>query len=299
MKILITGGKGMLGSACSEIFSINHQVQAPGKDELNVTKAQNFKAYEKFKPDLIIHCAAIVNADYCEDHPKECQKVQVIGTQNTLEFARKMGARFIYPQSFLIFDGKEIPIKESTTPNPLSVYGKAKLEAEQKVLLIFPNALVIRMGGFFGGFDKDKNFVGKFANHLENCLEQRVKSVDVGDRIWQPTFTLDLAANLLLLVEKKKGGIYNMASHGQASFFELAVAMTEELGISNQIRINPIPASTIKEKSQRPSIAVMENSRLSKEGLDKMRPWRKALKEYLNQSFFKNLFSKYAKSNNS
>lgn len=283
----------MLGLAFSRVFSSVSSVRSPGHKELDVTKRGGFSPWLEWRPHVVVHAAALVNADYCEDHPEECREIQVGGTDNVVAFCRESGARLFYPQSFLIFDGREIPILETTEALPLSVYGKAKLEAERHVLRDLPDSLVVRMAGFFGGSEKDKNFVGKFASHLKRCLAEGVDGVDVGDRVWQPTFTEDIARNSLRLVQENKSGVYNMACKGRASFFELAVEMTRLLRIQDRIRIRKVSNASLREKCVRPDVAVLENARLKKEGLDEMRPWPEALKEYLSEPFFTAMFGEY------
>jgi dTDP-4-dehydrorhamnose reductase len=295
-KILITGGEGMLGTACTAIFSQHHEVRSCGRATLDVTKKKDFLPYISWRPDVVLHTAAIVNADYCEEHPDEARKVQIGGTENVIAFCKETGARLFYPQSFLIFDGKENPITEKTKPNPLSVYGRMKLEAEELIRRELPLSLIVRMGGFFGGEEKDKNFVGKFTRHLKKCLDEGVRSIDVGDRVWQPTYTEDLALNSLVLIEKDKGGVYNMASRGHASFFEIAEEMISIFGIGDHIAIQKIDASTIQEKAVRPMVAVMENTRLRAEGLNGMRPWQEALQEYLSRPYFQKMFPPFQNS---
>jgi dTDP-4-dehydrorhamnose reductase len=249
---------------------------------------------EAEKPDFVIHCAALVNADRCQEFPAECHRQQVEGTLNVVELASRTGAKFFYPQSFLIFDGTETPILETTKPNPLSVYGRCKLEAEEGALARLPEALVVRMAGFFGGDEKDKNFVGRFVVNLHEMIKAGVSSYEVGDRVWQPTYTIDLAYNSLVLLAKGKSGIYNMSCEGQASFYELAEACVEELGLTERFKIIPVSAdkvAAITDKAKRPPAAFMENRRLQAEGLDRQRYWRVALAEYLSRPWFQNLFS--------
>ena len=100
----------MLGSACADWFSRACDVRALGRKELDVTRMEDFLAQLEWKPDIVAHCAAIVNADYCEENAEECMKTQVGGTDHAIAFCKKSGAKLFYPQSFLIFDGKELPI---------------------------------------------------------------------------------------------------------------------------------------------------------------------------------------------
>ncbi|OGZ47403.1 MAG: hypothetical protein A3J54_02345 [Candidatus Ryanbacteria bacterium RIFCSPHIGHO2_02_FULL_45_13b] len=294
-RVLITGANGMLGSAFAHHLSEKgYTVHAMDHAALDVTNRDAVLTEQDWKPDWIIHCAGIVNADFCEENRDVCFQNHVDGTKHVIELAKVTRAKLFYPQSFLIFDGEENPITEETTPHPLSVYGEAKWEAEQIVCKELPDALVIRMGGFFGGCERDKNFVGKFARHLKKSIDEGIQTIPVSDRVWQPTYTKDLAENCTLLLENKKNGIYHMASHGEASFFELAAAMVEMFGIGNKISITKMPANEYKEKAKRPLRAIMENKRLQEEGLDRMRPWRETLEEYLQNEYFQNLFHEVA-----
>lgn len=290
-RVLITGADGMLGSAFAEHLSTaGYAVRALDHAALDVADHNATFREQEWKPNWIIHCAGIVNADFCEENREACFENHAGGTKNIIELAKVTGAKLFYPQSFLIFDGQDYPITEEANPHPLSVYGEAKWEAEQLIRKELPHALIVRMGGFFGGCKKDKNFVGKFALLLKKSIESGTSVIPVGDRVWQPTYTKDLAENCVLLLKNEKGGVYHMASHGEASFFDIAVAMVEILGIDDKIAITEIPTEEYKEKAKRPFCAVMNNKRLREEGLDRMREWRETLEEYLQKPYFQELF---------
>ena len=294
-NILITGAGGMLGSAFAEILiQKGYSVRALDHTDLDVTDRAAVLAEAEHAPDWIIHTAGIVNADFCEENRNACFKSHVEGTKNVVLLAKQTGAKLFYPQSFLIFDGAESPITETTVPHPLSVYGEVKWDAEQIVHAMAPHALIVRMAGFFGGDEKDKNFVGKFTNHLRKCIKDGTRTIEVGDRVWQPTFTEDLARNSVALLEEDKEGLYTMASKGEASFFDVATAMVDILGLGDKLEITEVSAAAIEKKTnenaRRPGYAEMENKRLMEEGLDNMRPWREALREYLDHSYFQEIF---------
>jgi dTDP-4-dehydrorhamnose reductase len=291
--ILITGAGGMLGRAFMDSLANIGGVSVMGRDhaQLDVTERPSVLELSALHPDIIIHCAADVNAERCEAQPDQCRKVQVEGTQNIADLAVATGAQVLYPQSFLIFNGREIPILEKTEPAPMSVYGNCKYEAEQILLSALPDALVVRMAGFFGGDEKDKNFVGKFVRHLFEMIRAGTKSYEVGDRVWQPTYTLDLASNCLLLLASEKHGLYNMSCHGRASFYELAVACVEELELRQFIQIiqTSEAAVTGSEIAPRPALGIMENRRLIDENLDRQRAWRDALAAYLQRPYYQKM----------
>lgn len=292
---LITGGNGMLGRAYQT--QLKHlvptaKVHCLNKAELDVRRPYAFAPYKSVRPDYVVHCAALVDADYCEDHEDEGTDAIVAGTHNVVEFTRQCGAKLIYPQSFLIYDGAVPLIDEKTIPRPLNVYGRLKLTAEEHALDGSVPALSVRMGGFFGGMSADNNFVGRITPHLAKLLRQGTPSIEIGNRVWQPTYTDDLAANSLLLLATDCAGKYCMASQGWASFHELTIEIANQLGISDKIEIYGIDAALLakKERAKRPVSAIMRNQRLQDEGLDRQRHWQASLAEYLNQPFFKDIF---------
>jgi dTDP-4-dehydrorhamnose reductase len=162
-----------------------------------------------------------------------------------------------------------------------------KLEAEN-IVRKKSDSLIIRMGGFFGGEVRDKNFIGKIFSEFKNAMRSGDQVIQVGARKWQPTYTKDLAMNSLVLMALEKNGTYNMASHGQASFFEVATAMAQILNLSDKLRI--VPSSNEEHLSHelelRPRSANLQNLKLTQEGIDFQRPWRESLSEYLNSDFF-------------
>ena len=255
-------------------------------------------ALARERPRWIVHCAADVNAERCQDQPEETFRIQVGGTENVVRLAEACGARVLYPQSFLIFDGRHLPIDEATAPNPSSVYGQAKLAAENLLRnQLGERALAVRMAGFFGGEAADKNFVGKFVPHIRKLLDGGTNRYAVGDRVWQPTWTVDLANNCLLLMDRERSGLYSLCCDDEASFFQLARACVAELGLSDIFTVEPTNESAVaaSEKVKRPPRAVMIRRRLAVEGLDRMRPWRPALAEYLARPYFRDMFAPYRK----
>ena len=295
-KFLITGGNGMLGNSFLNQLKINIQnpkIYCLNKLELNVSNFNSFNKYIDLKPDFIIHCAGLVNADFCEKN-KEDGRVNILeGTKNIMKYAKINNSKVFYPQSFLIYSDTNKTIDEDTIPRPLSVYGNLKLEAEKIVLDSSENTISVRMGGFFGGEEKDTNFVGKIIPHISKLIKQGQREIEIGDRVWQPTFTDDLAYNSLILLANNKRGKYNMASHGSCSFFELTNELLKILNLKKIFTLSQISAKILskREVARRPLSVIMNNSRLRQENLDRQRDWKISLKDYLEKPYFNNLFS--------
>jgi len=296
-KILITGSNGMLGTAFCKIIAKLYPdiaVTALSRQKLDVSDRELVLKCKKYSPNVIIHTAAIVNADYCEIHYKEAYDVIVGGTKNILDLAIICNAKVLYPQSFLIFNENNYLIDEDTKPDPLSTYGKLKLEAENMIKTSSVEYLIIRMGGFFGGFEKDKNFVGKIVNHILDLISLEKKELKVGDRIWQPTFTDDIATNSLLLINNNKQGVYNMSSIGYASFFDITKKIIQYMDAGDLLNISKVQHEELDklESAKRPARAIMLNMRLDGECMNTQRKWEESLFDYLNNSYFKKIFNK-------
>lgn len=291
IPVLVTGGKGMLGRALAQeaVRFPRLAVTAPGREELDVRDSSAFAAFANAAAGgWVIHCAARVDVEGCAREPDAALRTIVEGTANAVAFATSVGARFLYPQSFLTYDGATNPIPEDETPRPLSFYGEIKLEAEHIVTAAIPDATIIRMAGFFGGEAADKNFVGRIIPALHAAILRGETRFEVGDRVWQPTWTNDLAFNTLALVAAGASGSYQMACRGEATFAAIAHEIVAALGWASRLEIVPVSAAAVSsnELGRRPDKAVLSSTRLDAEGLNLQRDWRATLHAYLAHPFF-------------
>ncbi len=292
MRFLVTGGKGMLGGDFSrEIAALPDLAgMALGKDELNVRDAKAMKAAAPYaEGGWVVHCAAIVNVEGCARDPETARQVIVDGTVEAIALARAAEARLFYPQSFLTYDGRSNPIAEHEVQRPLSLYGELKLEAQRRIEDAFgEDALIVRMAGFFGGAEADKNFVGRIIPAMYAAIQRGEREFSVGDRVWQPTWTKDLAFNSLHLMLAGCRGAYQMACHGEASFAELAQEIVNALGWRDRLEVVPVSATLFSqnELGGRPDRAVLSCDRLKSEQLDLQRDWRATLHAYLRHPYF-------------
>ena len=290
-RVLVTGGEGMLGSALFQqaVHFPKFEVRAPGHNELNVRDPQAVAKWADWVAGgWIVHCAARVDVEGCAREPESARSTIVDGTRNVARLAKDSGARLFYPQSFLVYDGRENPIAEDEEPRPLAFYGELKYEAERIALDIVEDALVVRMAGFFGGQRRDKNFVGRIIPIMHAAMLRGETEFKVGDRVWQPTWTDDLAFNSLHLMTRGARGHYQMACLGEASFADIAHEIVLALGWAERFRIVPVDASAVaqSELGRRPDVAVLSCDRLNEEHMNLQRPWRPTLQAYLQAPFF-------------
>lgn len=281
----------MLGRAFSEMAQYYPQlsVRAPGHDELDVCDVAALADWAEWVAGgWIVHCAAPVDVERCAREPDDARRVIVGGTENVLRLAQRAGARVLYPQSFLVYDGRTNPIAEDEEPRPLNFYGELKYAAQQVLEAGLDDALIIRMAGFFGGEAADKNFVGRILPAMHAAMERGEREFKVGDRVWQPTWTNDLALNSLALLAEGARGRYQMACHGHATFAEVAEVIADSLGWSDKLKIVHVDSSAVaqSELGRRPDVAILSGARLRDEGRDLQRQWQATLRLYLQHSFF-------------
>ena len=291
IRMLVTGGKGMLARefAREALALPDASVRAPGREELDVRDAEAVLGQQAWiEGGWIVHCAARVDVEGCARDPDAAHETIVEGTRNVIELAKRAGARLFYPQSFLIYDGATNPIPEDEAPRPLSLYGQLKYEAEQRIEAELDNALIVRMAGFFGGEEADKNFVGRILPVMHAAMLRGETRFKVGDRVWQPTWTRDLAANSLQLMLADARGRYQMACQGHASFAEISHEIVLALGWQDRFAIETVDASAVaqSELGKRPDTAILSCSRLADERLNLQRDWRSTLHAYLRHPFF-------------
>lgn len=281
----------MLGAAfAAEGRSFDQfDIHAHGRETLDVREPVALEKWaDRIASGWVVHCAAMVDVEGCAREPDQARITIVDGARNAALLAQRSGARLFYPQSFLVYDGAATPIAEDETPRPLSLYGQLKHEAEQVICEILDDPLIVRMAGFFGGEAADKNFVGRIIPAMHAAIGRGVKEFEVGDRVWQPTWTKDLAFNSLHLMAADLGGSYQMACQGQAAFHEVAAEIILALGWQNHLRIVPVNASAVSgsEMGRRPDKAVLSCERLERENRNLQRSWKATLRAYLSAPFF-------------
>lgn len=274
----MTGSELMKHAPCDTLF-FGHD-EEPAIDILDCAKAR--KIILLHRPDVIIHLAAETDVDFCEKNPQECYSINVKGTQNMVDIAREAGSVFVYPSTFYVYSGGKKDyyddrVDEPDINNISSVYAKSKFMGEEVVRANLKKYFILRMGALFGGGKKDKKFVGK----ILNLIKTRREISAISDRIVQPSSIKDTVKNLLALIRTDKYGIYNMVGHGSASYYEYAKAIVEYSGV-NGVKIIPIESTDFKEDAPRKSNLTVTNGKLRETGLDLMRDWKVALKDYIS-----------------
>lgn len=276
MRILITGGKGMLGQDLTQVLSSRHEVIALGRPELDVTDAGGVhKSVSRLTPEVVIHCGAWTAVDGCEADPELAYRVNALGTRHVALACRDMGAAMAYISTDYVFDGaKPGPYLEWDRPNPLSVYGASKLAGEQEVQHLLSRYWVIRTSWLYGL--GGPNFVRTILAKGEAGEPLRV----VDDQIGAPTFTLDLARGVDSIVSEPLYGVWHLTNGGSCSWYDFASTILRLAGLRD-VPLRRIDSDQLGRPAERPRNSVLRNFVWESQGWPLLRPWGDALRDYL------------------
>lgn len=239
------------------------------------------KSVTRARPDLIFHAAAWTDVDGCEENPEKTEEVNITGTENIALSAAQGNIPVIYMSTDFVFDGKKkSPYNEKDAPNPVNVYGKSKLEGEKKIASL-KKSVILRASWLFGA--NGKNFVDTILEKAKK--EKKIKVVD--DQTGCPTYTKDTsrAIRALLGLENPWGAggeIYHISNSGEVSWFDYAREILKMAGIKG-VETIPTKSNELRRPAARPAFSALDNAKFEKATNFTMRPWRKALAEYINE----------------
>ena len=231
MRVFIAGASGLVGSNCMKHFK-EMGAEVKGSyfsyptddtvffDTLSPANADNFDIVS-YNPDVIVHCGALTHVDHCETNEDESYQKTVQSTKNLLAIAKQCNARFVYISTDYVFDGKQGPYTEDAPVNPVSVYGRHKLEAEQLSLSESEHTLVLRVTNVYGDETRGKNFIARIVDQCKN--NQKLTLRLPYDQYASPTNAFDIARAMYVLLHDNKSGIYHIGSTDYMNRVELAL----------------------------------------------------------------------------
>lgn len=281
MKILITGGGGMLAHAISQVLR-SHDVEHKcfTRAELDIKKVDDIlKAVDATKPTHIINCAAYTKVDQAEKQPSEALEINGKSVGNLAEICKRRHVKLIHFSTDYVFaDGLPEPRRVDDPIKPKSAYGVSKLLGERMITQINPpNWMIIRTAWLYG--PNGPNFVQTMLNAARAGKDLKV----INDQTGAPTYTFDLANATLELMRVNAHGKFHLTNAGQTNWFEFTKAIMEEFEVTPK-SLTPITSDdwlAIKpDSAPRPSYSVLDMSEYNRATGLKMPPWRDALKRY-------------------
>ena len=254
-KILVTGAFGQLGTSLCEVLS-NKSILATGRIitttekyrsvELDITNQKNVEELiHNYKPDIIIHLAAMTDVDGCEKDPEIAFDINVRATENLLKNFR---GKFIYISTDYVFDGEEGPYSEDDKVNPVSVYGKTKLYGESLIKESDIDWVILRSNIIFSYNDRTK---ASFVNWVVDSLKRKQIITVVNDQWNNPTWTNDLANVISMIIKKNISGLYHYGGGDFLNRLEFAKMIASAFSLDRGL-IHPITTPELNWLAQRP-----------------------------------------------
>jgi dTDP-4-dehydrorhamnose reductase len=272
MKVFIAGASGLVGSNCMKHFTEQgwnvkgsyFSYEVPGTVFYNTLEPGDENNFDilNYKPDVIVHCGALTHVDYCEANQDESYQKTVQSTKNLIDVAKQCGARFVYISTDYVFDGHNGPYREDARVNPLSVYARHKLEAEQMSLKELPNTLVLRVTNVYGNEARGKNFVARI---VDQCINKQKLTLKLPyDQYASPANAWDIARAMFVLLNDNKQGIYHIGSTDYLNRVELALRVLAYFPDAEYDLI-PISTADMKQPAARPLLGGFVKMKFSNE----------------------------------
>lgn len=256
MRALVIGASGQVGAALSaclsdrghSVIGTHAQTPVPATRRLDFTDtAATERLIAETTPDWIFCAAGLIHVDYCEDAPDEAYRANRDAPAATARVAAHRGARFVYYSTEYVFDGEAGPYAETDPPNPLSVYGRSKLEGERAVVQAHAGALVIRTTVVYGPEPQGKNFVYQLLRRLR--AGERMVVAD--DQRSSPTYNGDLAAASVELAERGVAGVIHVAGPAVVDRYAFARIACQIFALDSSL-LAPTPTAALRQRAARP-----------------------------------------------
>ncbi|MCD0488413.1 SDR family oxidoreductase [Pedobacter sp. MC2016-14] len=263
--ILVTGSNGLLGQKITqrilETQQFNLVASSKGRNrfpqvagylyaEMDILNAQNVReVVERYKPDAIIHTAAMTNVDTAHDHREEADCLNVESVATLIAICAEHNIQLVHLSTDFIFDGADGPYDELAAPNPLSYYGQTKLKAEELIKTSGIKWAILRTILVYGIVnDMSRSNIVLWA---KGALEKGKPINVVNDQFRMPTLAEDLADCCLLAVEKDAYGVYNASGKDMMSIAELVGQVADFWKLDRSL-INEVSSDSLNQNAKRP-----------------------------------------------
>lgn len=274
MRLMITGAAGMLGRTLVRRLA-GHDILGVDLNDLDLADAAAVRrTVADFRPDAVLHCAAMTAVDRCESEPEAAYRNNALATANVAAACGRAGARLVAFSTDYVFSGNlDRPYHEWDEPSPLGVYGRTKLAAERAVAAHCPDHLVCRLAWLYG--DGGPSFLHTM---LRAAREGRGPIRVVTDQIGNPTSADAVADRVVLLLDSPLAGVAHLTCEGEASWHEFAREIFAVWGLNPDLR--PCSSSEYARPAPRPANSRLDKMALRLAGMPDMPHWRQALRDF-------------------
>ncbi|WP_298550529.1 dTDP-4-dehydrorhamnose reductase [uncultured Algibacter sp.] len=278
INVLVTGSNGQLASCIKDLENKYSDLNFIYTDylELDITNKEDVTSFFKqhSKIDYCINCAAYTAVDKAENDIEKAFAVNAIGPKNLVLVCSEYDTVLIHVSTDFVFDGMQsFPYIEKNIANPISIYGKSKLQGEKEITSNLGKYFIFRTSWLYSEYGNN------FMKTMLSLAETRDEISVVSDQIGTPTYAKDLAAVILKVILEGNSfyGVYHYSNEGVASWYDFAKAIFDSQNIS--IKVNPIKTEFFPTPAKRPMYSVMEKTKIKdKIGLE-IPYWKDSLKE--------------------
>lgn len=279
MKVLVTGGGGLVGRAVTEHCAAQgDDVAAADHHSLDISDASSVSAtLNERRPEVVINCAAWTDVDGCESDEAHAERANALGPELLATSCREINALLITISTDYVFDGtREGFYTQRDQPNPISVYGHSKLQGERRAQAAWARTVVVRSGYIFGAGGK---------NFLSTLLPRARRSEPlkaISDMIGTPTYAPDLARRLRELAVMDLPGIFHVVNAGDGASFETFARTALEMAGLTTAPLETVSLADLRRPAPRPRNSRMRCLWSDALKLDPMPHWTEALNTFIN-----------------
>lgn len=256
MKLLIIGASGVLGSRlyndaikkrwnalgtfCSHEFEGLFYLDVADKSSIE-------KIFSFFQPEVVVMAGGVTDVDLSARKPNLAKEINIKGTSNLVKKVKEYGAKLVYTSTDYVFDGENGPYEEDDKTNPINIYGKTKLEAEQIVSSKMRDSIIVRTSQLYGVDHIGRNFIVKIINNIRS--DKKIYAAD--DFYSTPTYSGLLSEMIMKLIEKGANGLYHGAGPEFLSRFEYVNKILDIFEVNKGL-IKKVKLKDLKLDAKRP-----------------------------------------------
>jgi dTDP-4-dehydrorhamnose reductase len=279
-RVIITGGGGMLATALRRVLEqrgVTPHVLLRAEGDVTDTNALR-DVFQRLKPTIVLNCAAYTKVDLAEQEEALATRVNGEGPGRLASLCAAFGAKLVHYSTDYVFDGTlRRPLRPDDPVGSQSAYGRSKLAGERAIQAVDGvDSLILRTAWLYG--PNGANFVKTMVNVAKAGKPLRV----IDDQVGNPTYTLDLAAATLELIDRDARGIWHLSNAGETNWFDFARAIFEEWGLSPDLQRTTSAAWKAERPTSatRPAYSVLDVTPYERTVGRSMRNWREALRAY-------------------
>lgn len=293
-KILITGGSGLLALNWAYKVKGNYHVilalhrRKFSIDNIEIIDINELKECLSSDINIVINTIGLTSVEVCEENPKSAYETNVKTISNIANLCKENNIKLVHISTDHLFDGAKSYYSENDKPTPLNVYARTKLEAEQLVMNVYPDTLIIRTNFFGNG----TNYRQSFSDTILEALQNNQAIELFNDVFFTPILIDELVKKVHQLISIKATGIFNLVGNERLSKYDFGLQLAKVFGLNNTL-IKPISISDRQGLVPRPrdmSLSNVKLRRILKQNLPSLTKQLEALKDQdHNRILLKNL----------